>query len=496
MTTTRAAGDPMGRTFLGRPRWFATLFMVDIWERFSFYGMTAILYLYLAAPTEGGGFGMDGGAAAAVFGLYMASMFLAALPGGWLADRVLGPRRAVAVGAVTIALGHYAMAVPARPFLFVGLVLVVTGTGLVKPAISWLVSQPDRGDAERREATFSLFYMSIQVSALIAPLVTGFLGERVNWHLGFGAAALGMTFGVAQYLAGARRMGDLGVAPPDPVDPLVLRRVLRRTALWTGVPVALVAVDVLSGLFVPQHLLMLLGLALVAVPVVAVFRLRRNPALDAGDRRRLRTFVWLMLASAVFWALYAQSGSVLSGFARDDIDRVVFGLEVPASWFQSTHPLFVLFLAPVFAWLWPRLGERASAPVKFGGALVVGGISWLILGSAVAAEVDRVHMGWLLLAYALLAMGELTIGPVGLALAARVAPEGMTNRYLGLFWVFAAVGAGLGGQLAQAASALPLAQYFLLVGVAVGAVGCVLLAVARSLRAGLHAPNRRTATVR
>lgn len=470
--------------FQGQPPWFATLFWMDMWERFSFYGMTAILYLYVSAPVADGGFGMPPGSAAALFGAYMSLVFIVALPGGWLTDRVLGPRRAVVLGGAFIAAGHYTMALPVPWSLYPGLLFVIAGTGLLKPAMAGLVSGPHRHDERRREAALSIFYMSIQLSALVAPVVVGLLAEKVDWHLGFGAAAVGMSLGLLVYAIGARRFGTVGLRPAQPLAPHQQRALLRRVVpAFAGLGVVLTA-GAMAGVVRIEQVLIACGLLMIGLPLVYVPLLRRHPALGPADRGRLHAYVVLLLASAVFWLLYAQGGSVLARFAQQHTDRDVAGWEVPVSWFQSAHPLFILVLAPLFAVLWLRLGRSVDVPVKFAGALVCAGASWLLLAVAARLAVagELVSPAWLLGAFLLQVFGELALAPVGLSLAVRVAPEGFTNRYLGLFWLFAAVGAGLGGQLARLADTLTLPAYFLLFGTLATAAGVALALGVRRIR--------------
>jgi POT family proton-dependent oligopeptide transporter len=472
------------RLFRDQPRWFGTLFMVDVWERFSFYGMTAILYLYFVAPVAQGGLGLAAGDAAALFGTYMSLMFIAALPGGWLADRVLGARRSVLLGGGLIAAGHYTLSVPARPTLYLGLLLVIAGTGLVKPAIGTLISSPYPNDHARREAIVSIFYMSVQIAAFLAPIVTGFLGEKINWHLGFGAAAVGMTFGLLHWVRGVRRFGEVGQVPERPVTADRLRVVTRRAGYTAAVVVTLLVVDVVSGAFTLRHILALSGLLTISLPFVFFALLRRNPALTPSDRSRLVAFVWMLAGSSVFWMLYAQDGSILSMFAKEHTDRGVAGWLVPASWFQSAHHLFILALAPLFARLWVRSGQRLDAVAKFSGALLAGGLSFLVM--AVAAQVavasGLVSPGWLLLTYLLQVCGELALAPIGIAFAVQVAPRGFTNQYQALWWLFAALGAGIGGQLARLSEVLPLPVYFAGFGALACAAGVLLALGSRGLR--------------
>ncbi|MER5212042.1 peptide MFS transporter [Streptomyces sp. NPDC002838] len=456
-----------GRTgFLGQPRWFGTLFVVDLWERFSFYGMLAILYLYLVADPDEGGLGLSEADAAALSGLYMALVFMSALPGGWLADRVFGARRATLYGGLLITAGHALLAVPASGWLYPGLGLVIAGSGLVKPGMAAMVGRMYEGRPERREAAFSLFYMSIQVSALIAPLVTGFLGETVHWHLGFGAAALGMIVGVVCYVVGWSGFGDVGARPERPAAPGELRRVLRRAGLLGGLPALAVGVGAVTGALPLQRVLMLVGLVVLTAPVLYFRALLRAPAIGPAERVRLRALGWMLSASSVFWLLFAQGPALLNLFARDEVDRTVGAFQVPASWFQSVQPLFLLVLSPVAAALWVRMGRRVGAPAKFSAGLLLGGGAFLVMALAAAAATQgRVSPLWLFVVYLLLVCGELAVAPIGLGLAAEVAPAGFTGRMLGLFWLFAAVGAASGGQFARLAGVVPDSVYYALLAV-------------------------------
>ncbi|MBV1935729.1 oligopeptide:H+ symporter [Streptomyces sp. BV286] len=474
----------------GRRPGFGTLLAVDLWERFSFFGMAAILVLYLTASETRGGMGMAPQTATAVFAAYMSLSFMAGLPGGWLADRVLGARRAVLLGGVLITCGHAVLALPATGTLYAGLLLVVAGTGLVKPAMAAMVAGVSGDGAGRREAAFSLFYMCIQVSALIAPVVTGLLAERVAWHLGFAAAAFGMTAGLIQFAVGLRRYGDVGARPPRPVPRPEAVAMLGRAAWVTGAVAAFLVAPASFGLLPLTAVLAVLGLTTVTLPFWYLRSLRRTTALGEGHRRRLAGFTALMAASAAFWMIFAQSGSVLSLFAERHTDRHVFGFEVPASWFQSVHPLFVLLVAPLFARLWLRAGPRIDVPVKFAGSLIAAGLSFLLMAvAALLAERGPVGPHWLLLVYLLYSCGEIALAPAGLALAATVAPAGSTSRLLAVNGLFGAVGVVVGGQLFRLTAVLPLAAYFLLLGAFVVAVGTAVALGTPRLRRLLGGPG-------
>ncbi len=466
---------------LFRNRWFSTLFLTDMWERFSFYGMQALLFLYAVAPEREGGLGLGAGTAGALFGLYISATFLAGMPGGWLGDRVLGTHRAMLWGAVGIAAGHYCMAIPARSTFYFGLVLLAIGTGLLKPNLAAIFSQIYPGASNSlREAAFSLFYMSIQVSALVGPLVTGLLGEKVHWHLGFGAAAVGMTFGVAQYVVGTRKLDGVGTTPVRPLDPETARRITRRTVAVTA-PIALgLGLLAVTGGLTLEKVLAVLGIVLIVAPVLYFRFVLRRPDLSTFQRSRLRGYLWVFVPSVLFWAMYGQLGSTFSLFAREHTDRDVGGFEVPASWFQSAHPLFLLASAPLFAWLWMRLGDKVGAPAKLAAGLVSAGLGFAVLAVA-ATQGPGVSPGWLLLAFLLMVCGELSFGPVGLSVTAEVSPAGHGSQMMGLFYLGAALGAGVGGQLARLVTVVPLQAYFATIAVVAVLAGLFLGMSARKV---------------
>ncbi|MFE9440816.1 peptide MFS transporter [Streptomyces sp. NPDC006602] len=480
LTTQESSPAARAQAAGGRRPGFGTLLAVDLWERFSFFGMAAILVLYLTASEARGGMGMAPQTATAVFAAYMSLSFMAGLPGGWLADRVLGARRAVLLGGALITCGHVVLAVPVPGTLYAGLLLVVAGTGLVKPAMAAMVAGVSGEGEGRREAAFSLFYMCVQVSALVAPVVTGLLAERVAWHLGFAAAAVGMTAGLVQFALGRRRYADVGARPSRPVPHAEAAVMLGRAAVATAAVGALLVAPASLGLLPLPAVLAVLGLTTVTLPFWYLRSLRRTSAPDPGQgegqgqgqRRRLAGFTALMAASAAFWMIFAQSGSVLSLFAERHTDRDLLGFEIPASWFQSVHPLFVLLAAPFVARLWLRAGPRVDVPVKFAGALIAAGLSFVLMAVAARlAEHGPVGPYWLLLVYLLYSCGEIALAPAGLALAAAVAPPGSTSRLLAVNGLFGAVGVVVGGQLFRLTAVLPLAAYFLLLGGFVLAVG-------------------------
>ncbi|TDB72292.1 peptide MFS transporter [Micromonospora sp. KC723] len=489
--TPVGARPPGGRTFFGHPRALSTLFLTEMWERFSFYGMRAILVLYLTAAVTDDGLGMRESTANAVYGSYNAMVYLMALPGGWVADRLIGARRSVLWGGVIIAAGHYVMAVPTGWSVFAGMTLIVLGTGLLKPNISTMVGDLYERDSPRRDAGFSIFYMGINLGGFIAPLVCGFLGEEINWHLGFGAAAIGMTFGVAQYVLGRGNLGDAGARPADPLLGADRRRALTRAGVGAAALLLVFVALAAAGLFTVDTVVNLLTVATLVVTVGYFARILTDQEISGTERSRMKAYLWLFVFAVSFWLIYDQAGSVLNLFAADSTDRDVLGFTFPASWLQSVNPILIIVGAPLFAWLWLRLGHRTSTPVKFAVGLVLNGLSFVLMAAAAQAAVggNRVSPWWLIAVFAIQVAGELSLSPVGLSATTKLAPVKYASQMMGLWFLATAVGDAVGGQVARLAEAWPAPTYFLTFGLASVTLGVGAVMFSRHvsrLMAGIH----------
>ncbi len=477
----------MGTTFFGHPRGLATLFFTELWERFSYYGMRALLILFMTAPLAAGGLGFDTGKAGIIYGTYVGLVYFTALPGGWLADRFLGQRRATLYGGVLIMLGHICLALPALGTFYAGLALIISGTGLLKPNISVMVGQLYGAEDHRRDAGFSIFYMGINLGAFVAPLVCGWLaqGETFRgilggagiapesaWHWGFGMAAIGMFFGLLQYLAGWKHLGDAGMHPGGAGDAATReqnRRTLRRWGVASAALVAVILALAMAGTIriTPEGIGNAVGIALLVVTVVVFGRLFSSADWTPAERKRLITIAVLFAASVVFWAVYEQAGSTLNLFAERGTANQVLGRTYPASWYQALPAVYVVLLAPLFAWLWVRLGDREpSSPAKFVLGLVFVGLGFVILvpAAGLAATGVKVSPAWLMLTYLLHVIGELCLSPVGLSATTKLAPARVVGLMMGVWFLSLAVGNYLGGRVAGQYEAIPLPVLFGVVG--------------------------------
>ena len=485
-----ALGDarPDAGQWFGHPRGLSTLFFTEMWERFSYYGMRALLVLFMTDMVASGGLGMTDVTATAIYGLYTFAVYAVALPGGWIADRVTGQRQAVLIGGVIIALGHLTLAIPTLATFYLGLVLIVLGTGLLKPNVSAIVADLYPEGGARRDAGFSLFYMGINVGALAGPLVCGTLGETVNWHLGFSVAGVGMVLGVAQYVWGWRHLGDAGLLRRTDGDDRV--RALRSFWWGTGVVVALVLavtwlqrVGVLgvSILDVAQGT----GITITALVVLYFVYIFLFGRLSPDERGRVAMIPVLFVAAAVFWSGFEQAGSSMNLFAGRLTDRTVFGMEAPATWLQSVNPLFIILLAPVFGALWVRLGSKnPSIPAKFAYGLLQLGLGFLVLawGATFTTDGALVSPMWLVVTYFFHTTGELCLSPVGLSSITKLAPKRLVGQMMGIWFMAAALGNLLAGLVAGLIESLALPQLFGTVGLIVAGGGVVMLLASRPLR--------------
>ncbi|NDE88075.1 MAG: MFS transporter, partial [Gammaproteobacteria bacterium] len=397
------------KNFLGHPRGLATLFMTEFFERFTYYGMRALLVLFLVAATDEAnpGFGVDRETAGAIYGLYTGAVFLFSLPGGWIADRLIGQRRAVYWGGIIIAIGNFLLAVPGGPAVFyLGLATIVIGVGLLKPNISAIVGALYEGQpGARRDAGFSIFYMGINLGALIAPFIAGTIGESWNWRAGFGVAGAAMLIGVLQYRMTEHYLGNAGLAPANVSDE-------ERSRGWRNVAIGSALVVLLTALLYTGTIpVTITGLAqifaggMVAVGFVFFAGVLVFGGLDADEKKRVLLIALFFLCAALFWAGFEQAATTFNLFAQDFTDRSWLGGmfadgEHPAAWYQSANPIFVVIFAPVFAWMWVALGRRnldPSSPAKFGLALVLVGVGFLVMmwaAQLVVASDSKVAPTW------------------------------------------------------------------------------------------------------
>jgi POT family proton-dependent oligopeptide transporter len=418
----------------GHPRGLSTLFFTEVWERFSYYGARAILMLYMVAPASSGGLGMETARAAAIYGAYTGSVYFTALPGGWIADRYLGARLAVLIGGCLIAAGNFAMATGNLAVFFAGMVVIALGTGLLKPNVSSMVGGLYSESDPRRDGGFSIFYMGINIGAMASPFVCGYLGQRVGWHLGFAAAGVGMVVGLIQYSTNQRHLAQVGNSP----------QAQKKNASKAD----------------------------------------RHP-LSVEEWKRLAAIGLLFIFSAIFWMAFEQAGSSLNLFATEKTSNRILGYEFPSSWYQSVNSMFIIALAPVFNWLWLRLGKmQPSSPAKFSYGLIFVGSGFALLAFA-SLNPGKVNPLWLVGVYLLHTMGELSLSPVGLSTVTKLAPAHLVSSMLGVWFLSISLGDVVGGWVAgffNAGSEGALVRLFGSVALTTLAAGIILALLAPFIR--------------
>ncbi len=521
------------------PTGLRVLFFTEMWERFSYYGMRALLILFMTAPVAAAnpGLGFNDGRAGAIYGLYTSMVYLLALPGGWIADNLWGQKRSVFVGGCIIALGHFTLAAPLvgapdLPAFFLGLFFIVIGTGLLKPNVSTIVGDlyPSPDDAKtveesdlrgaRRDAAFSIFYMGINIGAILGPFICGWLGEEVSWHWGFSAAGFGMILGLIQYRLGASHLADVGDPPLETATHNVSQKAknfymllaaivaagsvfawlvssgtiamsLATFATWVGYGILLLVIvffayllfDIKAAMgLLALFFVLVAGLSTAFQPItlagqwaivatLGVFilgavgmKLSKGDALPV-EKNRLIVIFWLFLLAAVFWSGFEQAGSSLNLFGERLTDRTLGGWEVPATWLQNVNPIFIILLAPVFGYLWQWLAYRKrnpSIPVKFGLGLIMLGAGFFVIswGASYASDTQQVAMTWLVVTYFFHTCGELALSPVGLSSMTKLAPTGRQGQMMGIWFIGTALGNLFAGLVAGQLEALAPAAIF------------------------------------
>jgi POT family proton-dependent oligopeptide transporter len=442
---------PCRQTAPSHPRGLYTLFFTEMWERFSYYGMRALLVLFMVDGMRGG-LGLKDEVATAIYGLYTAGVYLAALPGGWIADRFLGAQRSVWYGGIIIAAGHFTLALPWTETFYLGLLLVVLGTGLLKPNVSVMVGELYPEGGARRDAGFTVFYMGINLGAALGPLVCSALGEKINWHYGFAAAGVGMVLGLAQYRLTAKYLGTAGSAPGHREGVRPKDRMLAWAALGA---IILVIGLVMTGSVRLNPVALARGTSYVILGVAVVYfgSVFFFFPLDRTEKKRIGVILVLFLSSAMFWSGFEQAGSSLNLFAERYTQRSFFQHLIPTGWFQSLGPVFVISLAPVAAAVWVGLARRnlnPSLPVKFalGLLLLAGGFLVMAGASSFVAGGQKVRPAWLITTYLLHTFGELCLSPVGLSSVTKLAPRRLVGQMMGTWFLATSLGNLIAGLLA------------------------------------------------
>ena len=461
MSTSRdAATSVYDRGFMGHPSGLSTLFFTEMWERFSYYGMRAILTLYMTKSLAEGGLNFDEKYAGIIYATYVSSVWYLPLIGGWLADRIFGARRAVLIGGIIIACGHFSMAINSIPTFYAGLILIACGTGLLKPNISAMVGQLYPEGDKRRDAGFSIFYTGINLGAFLSPIVVGFLAQAQSsrnfiaslgldpnsaWHWGFGAAGIGMTLGIVQYLLGQKKLALVGKKP----EALQVAESVQRVGV-DYVTLILAIVGGVAGAGLGLYYGEAGALSALFPCVVGFFAgylIGTTRLLNGDELKRVLVIFILFLFSILFWMTYEQAGSSLTLFADRLTRTTLLGWTYPSSWFQSVPAIFVIIFAPIIGAIWQTLGDRQpSSPGKFTIGLFFAGIAFVVIAFAsTLTTAGRVSPMWLVIVYFLQTIGELCLSPVGLSTVSKLSPARMLGLMMGVWFLSISIGSYIAG---------------------------------------------------
>ena len=481
------AGEAGDRSFLGQPRVLANLFGVELWERFSFYGMQGILLLYLYYSVADGGLGLSEASAVSIVGAYGGTVYLSTVLGAWIADRVLGSERTLFYSAVLVMLGHIALAViPGLSGVGVGLILVAVGSGGLKANATSLVGDLYAEGDERRDAGFSIYYMGINIGAFIGPLLTGWAEKNWGFHVGFALAAVGMAIGLIQYTLGRKHLGNTGASPSNPLP----RSLLWKYGVAAAVAVAALVVLCLVGLITTDNLSdVVVGLTIAAaVGYFALILSSRH--ITSTERSRVVAFIPMFLASAAFWSLFQQQFTVVPIYADQFLDRNLFGWDFPPSWVQSINPVFIIIFSGVFAAMWTKLGPRQpSSPLKFAIGTGLMGVAFLVFLPFADGQPNGTPLLALVFILLLFTFAELFLSPVGLSLSTKLAPKAFHTQMVALFFLSVALGSSMAGTLAKYYDTDNQAPYFMWIGLASIGVGVLMVVlspwISRMMR-GVH----------
>ncbi|MDQ0201603.1 peptide MFS transporter [Neobacillus ginsengisoli] len=473
--------------FFGHPKGLFTLFFTEFWERFSYYGMKAILVFYMYYSVSKGGLGIDQQTALAIASVYGSLVYMSGIIGGWLSDRIFGASKGVFYGGILIMFGHIALAIPgSMTMFFVSMVLIVIGTGFLKPNISTVLGEMyDIKDA-RRDAAFSIFYMGVNLGAFVAPLVVGTVGMQYNFHLGFGLAAIGMFLALVVYIATKKKnLGLAGTFVANPLPSAEKKKAFTKIGFVALIVVVLIAVAVSTGTLTISSFINLVGILGCVIPILYFLFMYRSPKTSKEERSRLIAYIPLFIASVMFWSIEEQGSTILANFADKRTQLDFAGMHISPAWFQSLNPLFIIVFAPIIGWLWVKLGNKQPTYTqKFSFGLLFAGLSFVVIlvPAMIGGSHALVNPLWLVLSYFICVIGELCLSPVGLSATTKLAPSAFSAQMMSLWFLSNAAAQALNAQLVKFYTPQNEMAYFGTIGVVSIVLSIILFALSPKMQ--------------
>ncbi|MFC7391486.1 peptide MFS transporter [Scopulibacillus cellulosilyticus] len=472
--------------FFGHPKGLLTLFSIEFWERFSYYGMRAILLFYIYYATTKGGLGLDKATAASIMSIYGSLVYMSTIIGGWLADRILGSRSTIIFGGILIAFGHLALSVPGSvPALYISMALIILGSGILKPNLSNIVGDLYSKTDYRRDAGFSIFYAGANAGALLAPLIVGTVGQMYSFHLGFSIAAIGMIIGLIWYALTSRKsLGQAGRYVPNPLTPDEKSKVLTRLGIGALVIIILLIVTITTGLLTINRFTYVVSILGIIIPLVYFIVMYTSKKTTADEKSRIVAYIPLFITAICFWCIQEQGSTIFSEVA-DSQTKLDFGwLHIQSSWFQSVNPLYIVILAPVFAAVWTKLGKRQpSTPVKFSVGVILSGISFLIMviPFVLPGNHHAINPLWLVISLLSVTLGELFLSPVGVSATTKLAPAAFASQTMSVWYLTDASAQAINAQLVKFFNFNTEVVYFTVIGIISIIIGIILLLLSKKI---------------
>ncbi|MGX6444549.1 peptide MFS transporter [Neobacillus sp. K501] len=465
--------------FFGHPKGLFTLFFTEFWERFSYYGMRAILVYYMYYEVSKGGLGIDENLALSIMSIYGSLVYMSGIIGGWLADRIFGTSKAVFYGGILIMLGHIVLAIPGSvAMFFVSMVLIVLGTGLLKPNVSTVVGEMYSETDDRRDAGFTIFYMGINMGAFLSPLIVGSVMDY-SFHLGFGIAAIGMFLGLVMFvLTKKKNLGLAGTTVANPLSPSEKKKTFTMIGLGVVVLAILCAVLIPMGVLTFSSFINIVTILGVVIPTIYFVVMYRSKKTTDIERSRIIAYIPLFIAAVMFWSIQEQGSTILANYADKRTQLDWMGIEISPAWFQSLNPLFIIIFAPIFASLWVKLGKRQpTVPQKFSLSLLFAGLSFLVIliPAWLGGTDSLVSPMWLVLSYLIVVFGELCMSPVGLSATTKLAPAAFSAQTMSLWFLASAAAQALNAQIVKFYTPETEMTYFGVIGGASIALGIILM---------------------
>lgn len=467
--------------FVGQPKGLFTLFFTEFWERFSYYGMRAILIFYMYYAVKDGGLGLDQTQANIIMSIYGSLIYMSGIIGGWIADRITGTQKAVFYGGILIMIGHIMLALPLGvTALYVSMFFIIIGTGLLKPNVSAVVGDLYAANDARRDSGFSIFYMGINMGGFLAPLLVGLFQKNWGFHAGFSVAAVGMFIGLVVFWATQKNLGLAGVAPTNPMNDIEKKKAARNFTVGGLIIAILGAIAYKTGNANIENFSLLITALGILIPTVFIAYMYRSPKTNSDEKSRLLAYIPLFLCAVMFWAIAEQSATILATFIDTRTNLSLLGVNIPAAWFQSFNPLFIIVIAPIFAFLWTKLGDRGpSTPKKFALSLFFSGTSFLIIIASIVLtpEDTLINPLWVIFSIFLVVLGELLLSPVGLSATTKLAPAAFAGQTMALWFLAAAAAQAINAQLVRVYELVSETMYFGVLGGLSIVLGIIILLI-------------------